>query len=89
MKVAQQLAGTASALSPNVSTPPTTHVIWSFDSPETSVPEGGGEPLSAVTDGDLSRAAYSQAVALYDSCVQRAAARTPQLRQATPPKEPC
>jgi hypothetical protein len=77
MKVAHQLTEIATAHASNHAIELSTQVSWSFDTRGSAARNTQREPLGAVTDHDLSRAAYTQAVALYNSCIQHAAPTTP------------
>ena len=50
----------------------TTHNLWEFDVGGLAVSDSEPASSGVITDRDLVNAAYTQAVALYDSCVQYA-----------------
>jgi hypothetical protein len=87
MKVAHQRTETASAEDASSAIELVTGLNWAFDTPGISAPTATRKSLGAITDGELSRAAYTQAVALYDSCVQRVPLNVPRRQSKPAPGE--
>jgi hypothetical protein len=74
MKARPLMTRSAGYCSPVRSFEQTPAITWKFDAGGSAVFAKEPEPVRAISDRELAKAAYTQAVALYDSCVQYALA---------------